>query len=59
MLAVLNGHREVAAALIGAGADLTLKGSGAPGFAGKTACDLALARGDDGIVLMLRERASP
>ena len=45
MLAVINGHESVVAALIEAGADLTLTGSGAPGFAGKTARDLAEAAG--------------
>ena len=45
MLAVVNGHQAVARALASAGADLGLTGSGAPGFAGKTAADLALDRG--------------
>lgn len=45
MLAVVAGHVEIARQLARAGADLTLKGSGAPGFAGKTACDLAVERG--------------
>jgi ankyrin repeat protein len=45
MLAIVAGHREIARLLAGAGADLTLRGSGAPGFAGKTAGDLALERG--------------
>lgn len=45
MLAVVSGHAEVARLLAKAGADLSLRGTGAPGFAGKTACDLALARG--------------
>lgn len=45
MLAVINGHPSVARALATAGADLEIQGSGAPGFAGKTAADLALARG--------------
>jgi ankyrin repeat protein len=47
MLAVVNGHRDTARLLIAAGADVTLRGSGSPGFAGKTARDLARARGDD------------
>jgi hypothetical protein len=45
MLAVVAGHEEVAHLLARAGADLSLRGTGAPGFAGKTAHDLALARG--------------
>ena len=45
MLAVVAGHAEIARLLARAGADLSRKRSGAPGFAGKTARDLALARG--------------
>ena len=45
MLAVVNGHTDVALALIEAKANTSLKGTGAPGFAGKTAKDLARARG--------------
>jgi uncharacterized protein len=45
MLALVAGHAEVARLLAKAGADLSLRGSGAPGFAGKTACDLAVERG--------------
>jgi ankyrin repeat protein len=45
MLAVVNGHEDVARELASAGADLGLTGSGAPGFAGRTAADLARARG--------------
>ena len=45
MLAVVAGHAEIARLLARAGADLSKRGSGAPGFAGKTARDLALARG--------------
>lgn len=44
MLAIVAGHPAVARVLIRAGADLEVRGSGAPGFAGKTALDLALAR---------------
>ena len=44
MLSVIAGHTEIARQLVRAGADRTLKGSGAPGFAGKTAYDLAVAR---------------
>ena len=45
MLAVIAGHKVIAQTLARAGADLTLRGTGAPGFAGKTAADLAAARG--------------
>ena len=45
MLAVVAGHDECARRLAAAGADRTLRGVGAPGFAGKTAADLAAARG--------------
>ena len=45
MLALAAGHEEVARLLAKAGADLSLRGTGAPGFAGKTACDLAVERG--------------
>jgi ankyrin repeat protein len=42
MLAVVARHSEIARQLVRAGADRTLRGSGAPGFAGKTARDLAV-----------------
>lgn len=45
MLALVAGHAEVASLLAKAGADLSLRGSGAPGFADKAAYDLALERG--------------
>jgi ankyrin repeat protein len=45
MLAVIAGHAAIAQLLARAGADLGLTGSGAPGFMGKTAYDLAVARG--------------
>jgi ankyrin repeat protein len=44
MLAIVAGHAAVAGVLIRAGADLAVRGAGAPGFAGKTAYDLAVAR---------------
>ena len=44
MLAIVAGHAAVARVLIQAGADLDVRGTGAPGFAGKTAYDLAVAR---------------
>jgi ankyrin repeat protein len=58
MLAVVNGHAEVARILVAAGSDLTLRGSGAPGFAGKRALDLAVDRGDDDLVALL-DRGEP
>jgi uncharacterized protein len=45
MLAIVSGHVEIARALARAGADRTTRGSGAPGFANKTAADLARERG--------------
>ncbi len=41
MLAVINRRTEVAKRLVDAGANTRLRGSGAPGFAGKTARELA------------------
>jgi ankyrin repeat protein len=46
MLAVIADHPKVARALVSAGADTSTTGSGAPGFHGKTAADLATERGD-------------
>ena len=43
MLAIVAGHAAVALTLARAGADSTIRGTGAPGFATKTAHDLALA----------------
>jgi ankyrin repeat protein len=45
MLALVAGHADVARLLAKAGADLALRGTGAPGFADKTAYDLAVERG--------------
>jgi ankyrin repeat protein len=45
MLALVAGHTEVARLLAKAGADLSFRGTGAPGFADKTAYDLAVERG--------------
>ena len=55
MLAVVAGHAEVARLLARAGADRSLRGSGAPGFAGKTARDLALASGSNALAAELAE----
>jgi ankyrin repeat protein len=53
MLAIVNGHTGIAMALVRAGADVTRRGSGAPGFAGKTAVDLARARNQSELVSVL------
>jgi ankyrin repeat protein len=45
MLALVAGHEDVARILTRAGADASVRGTGAPGFAGKTAYDLAVDRG--------------
>jgi uncharacterized protein len=41
MLAVINGRDAIVGLLVDAGADRSIQGSGAPGFAGKTALDIA------------------
>ena len=53
MLAVLNRHADIVRILADAGANLGLRGTGAPGFAEKTALDLAVGL-DDAIVEILR-----
>ena len=53
MLAVIAGHQEIAQALARAGADLTLRGTGAPGFVGKMGVDLAAARGWNDLAIEL------
>lgn len=45
MLAIVAGHEAVARRLAESGATLTIVGTGTPGFAGKTAYDLAVERG--------------
>ena len=42
--AVRRGDVQAVRQMLGAGADLGVRGAGAPGFAGKTAYDLAVAR---------------
>ena len=54
MLAVVRGHAEVVRVLVAAGASVELKGSGAPGFAGKSAYDLAVERSDDSSAALLQ-----
>ena len=54
MLAVLNRHADIVRILANAGVNLSLRGTGAPGFAEKTALDLAVGLNDDTIVEILR-----
>ena len=56
MLAIVNDREAIAVALIEAGADLKPTGSGAPGFAGHTALDLARARSLEAIVAAIEAR---
>ena len=58
MLAVIGSHPRVARKLVGAGADTTITGSGAPGFYGKTAADLAIDRGDKRLAAYIASRSS-
>jgi ankyrin repeat protein len=58
MLAIVAGHEGVARALVRAGADLSMRGAGAPGFAGKTAADLATSQGMNELALWLRKSAT-
>lgn len=54
MLAVTAGHVDVARVLARAGTDLRIRGSGAPGFAGKTAYDLAVGLSMEDLYTELR-----
>jgi ankyrin repeat protein len=54
MLAVLNRRVEVVRALVEAGADLEIRGTGAPGFHDKTALDLATGQKRHDLVEMLQ-----
>lgn len=56
MLAVVAGHDSVVRLLLEAGADTRIRATGAPGFADKTALDLAIDFGRESIVDLLRER---
>lgn len=58
MLAIVNERDEVALALIEAGADLACVGLGAPGFAGKSALDLARARAQTAVVAAIEARTA-
>src|SRR5512138_2094421 len=55
MLAVVRDEPAIVRILATAGADLSIRGSGAPGFHGKTALDLAEAAGRGEIAAILRE----
>ncbi len=55
MLAVIGNHAEIVRVLRDGGADLSLTGSGAPGFHGKTALDLAIAASRHEIAVLLRD----
>jgi ankyrin repeat protein len=57
MLAVVRGHINVVRKLTDAGASISLRGTGSPGFSEKTALDLAVARGDMEMVEILRSAA--
>ena len=59
MLAVINHHESTAQALAEAGANLRLEGRGAPGFAGKTAADLARERGLESLSRILAPDEPP
>lgn len=54
MLAVISGHAGIVKILVNAGADATIRGTGAPGFANKAAVDLAVAQGRHDIADLLR-----
>jgi ankyrin repeat protein len=56
MLAAINGHEEVARRLVEVGADIHIRGTGAPGFSDKTALELATDLGRQAIVELLRDR---
>ena len=56
MLALVAGHADVARLLAKAGADLSLRGTAAPGFADKTAYDLAVERGMLGLAAELKPK---
>ena len=55
MLAVINGRDAIVGILADAGADRSIRGSGAPGFAGKTALDIAEAADRVIMIALLRD----
>jgi hypothetical protein len=54
MLAAIRNQPKIVRALVVAGADLTIRGAGAPGFHDKTALDLAEAAGHAEVAAILR-----
>jgi ankyrin repeat protein len=54
MLAVINGRDAIVGLLADAEADRTIRGTGAPGFDGKTALDIALAAKRTIMIALLR-----
>jgi len=54
MLAATGGHLEIVEQLVAAGADPEIEGSGAPGFAAKTALEIATDLGHDAIAEVIR-----
>ncbi len=54
MLAVIGAHNEVARLLERAGADVNIDGSGAPGFAGKSAAEIAEGAGNRRLAAYIR-----
>jgi ankyrin repeat protein len=58
MLAIIAGHANIARLLADGGTDLSLRGTGAPGFAGNTAYDLAAARGMQELLVALTPKPS-
>ena len=59
MLAIVAGHQDVARLLLRAGTDVDVRGTGAPGFVGKTAYDLAQEREMRDLCADLGERSRP
>lgn len=57
MLAVIGGHEEIVRILTEAGAILSIRGTGAPGFANKTALEIAEDMGLKNVAAVLREAA--
>lgn len=55
MLAVINGRDAIVGILVDAGADRSIQGSGAPGFDGKTALDIARGGNREIMVALLEE----
>ena len=58
MLAVVSKHAKVARLLVRAGADSSIVGSGAPGFHGKSAADLAEDAGDTRLATYISAKRS-